>query len=65
MKKVICAIVFALASSASAYYIGGEYVTLQKCSYEQWGYEYGYVGTYKSSGGKTYQVFFGSKYCEY
>lgn len=58
MKKVICAIIFAFVSSASAYCINGEYVTLNKCSYERFGYEYGYVETYKGTSGATYRVFF-------
>lgn len=65
MKKKICAIIFVLVNSANAYFLNGEYLMLDKCSYEQVGYKYGYVGTYKGSGDKIYQIYFGSKYCEY
>ncbi|WP_185908826.1 hypothetical protein [Campylobacter troglodytis] len=54
-----------LIISASAYYVGGEYAALQKCSYEQYDNEYCNVWTYKGISGKTYQMYFGSKYCEY
>ncbi|MGX2972576.1 hypothetical protein [Helicobacter sp. T3_23-1059] len=54
-----------LVSGLSAYYIGGAYVTLVDCSWGQYGYEYGNIGTYKDSNGNLYRVFFGSNYCQY
>lgn len=50
---------------ANAYTIGGMYVRLIDCSWGQYGYQHGYIGTYKDSSGKFYQVFFGSNYCQY
>lgn len=66
MKKAIYAIIFVFVGSASAYYINGENATLEKCSYEQYGNKYGYVGTYKGTSGTTYRVFFENRNdCEY
>lgn len=66
IKIVACIALSALfANVASAYYIGGMYVTLVDCSWGQYGYEYGNIGTYKDSSGKLYQVFFGSNACQY
>lgn len=66
IKIIVCIALSALfASVASAYYIGGMYVTLVDCSWGQYGYEYGNIGTYKDSSGKLYQVFFGSNACQY
>lgn len=66
MKKVICVIIFAFVSSASAYYINGENATLERCSYEQYGNKYGYVWTYKGTSGTTYRVFFENRNgCDY
>lgn len=66
MKKIICAITFVFVGSASAYYINGENATLEKCSYEQYGNKYGYVGTYKGTSGTIYRVFFEHRNgCEY
>ena len=47
-----------------AYTIGGAYASLESCEWGQFGYEYGYIGTYKANG-QYYQVFFGGNYCEY
>lgn len=66
IKIIACIALSALfVSAASAYYIGGMYVTLVDCSWGQYGYEYGNIGTYKDSSGKLYQVFFGSNACQY
>lgn len=66
IKIIACIALSALfVSAASAYYIGGMYVTLVDCSWGQYGYEYGNIGTYKDSNGKLYQVFFGSNACQY
>lgn len=66
IKILACIALSALfVSVASAYYIGGMYVTLVDCSWGQYGYEYGNIGTYKDSNGKFYQVFFGSNACQY
>jgi len=66
MKTLITTIIMTimLATSAQAYTIGGAYASLQNCSYGEYGYEYGNIGTYNVNG-KIYQVFFGSNYCEY
>ena len=66
MKKLFLAIVtfVALSSSASAYTIGGAYASLVSCDWGQYGYEYGYIGTYKVNG-SFYRLFFGSNYCPY
>lgn len=62
MKKILILII--LATSAQAYSIGGAYASLISCDWGQYGYEYGNIGTYNVNG-KTYQIFFGSNYCEY
>ena len=49
--------------SASAYTIGGMYVTLVKCEYGQYGYKYGHIGTYKGANGQIFTKFFGNRYC--
>ena len=65
MKKVILAVLFVLASfQASAFTIGGAYAQLESCTYGQYGYQYGNIGTYLVNG-QLYQVFFGSNYCQY
>lgn len=46
-----------------AYTIGGAYAMLVNCTWGQWGYEYGHIGTYNVNG-KMYQIFFGSSYCQ-
>lgn len=67
MKKIITSVVLAIlaVSELSAYYIGNKYVTLIDCSYGQYGYEYGYIGTYKDMNNNLYRVFFGKNYCQY
>lgn len=51
--------------NANAYFIGNRYVTLIDCSYGQYGYKYGFIGTYKDSSGNLYRIFFGSNYCQH
>ena len=54
------------SKTANSYYIGGAYATLVKCKYGQWGYKYGYIGTYRMQmNGRLYRIFFGSSYCEH
>lgn len=66
MKKLIVGLLMATSftSAANAYTIGGAYASLLSCDYGQYGYEYGYIGTYKVNG-QIYQVYFGQNYCEY
>ena len=47
------------------YFIGGEYAQLLSCEWGSYGYKYGYIGTYKTSRGAIYTVFFGNNYCQY
>ena len=55
-----------MMSQSYAYDIGGAFATLESCKWGQYGYEYGYIGTYKIAGqSQRYQVFFGDSYCEY
>lgn len=66
MKLIVCMVLAVLSASiASAYYIGGKYITMIDCSYGQYGYEYGYIGTYKDMNNNLYRVFFGKNYCQY
>ncbi len=51
------------ATIAPAYTIGGAYASLVSCSWGQWGYEYGNIGTYNVNG-SYYSVFFGAGFCE-
>jgi len=62
MKKLL--IICALISSANAYNIGGAYATLVSCDYGQYGYQYGYIGTYNVNG-MFYKEFFGNRFCQY
>jgi len=66
MKKLFLVLLtlLALSVSAQAYTIGGAYASLISCDWGQYGYKYGYIGTYKVNG-KIYQVFFGNNYCQY
>ena len=64
MKKLLIAITLLLTTQTYAYTIGGAYASLVSCDYGQWGYQYGYIGTYEANG-QMYQVFFGSSYCRY
>ncbi len=49
---------------ATAYTIGGAYARLISCTWGQYGYKYGNIGTYEANG-QIYKVFFGSSYCQY
>lgn len=62
MKRLILAL--ALISTSYAYNIGGAYASLIDCTYGQYGYEFGYIGTYKVNG-NIYKIFFADNYCEY
>jgi hypothetical protein len=53
-----------LLTAVQAYTIGGAYASLISCDWGQYGYEYGYIGTYKVNG-DIYRIFFGSNYCAY
>ena len=66
MKKLLIAItlIMGLSITANAYTIGGAYASQISCTWGQYGYEYGNIGTYNVNG-QIYQVFFGSDYCEY
>lgn len=65
MKKIAMIILLAVSTGAQAYSIGGAYATLIDCSYGQYGYQYGNIGTYRLSTGEIYKVFFGANYCQY
>lgn len=66
MKSIALAVSMfvALTSQAMSYTIGDAYAHLISCDWGQWGYEYGYIGTYKVNQ-QVYRVFFGSTYCEF
>jgi hypothetical protein len=66
MKKILIGIIILMSfvSSMNAYIIGGAYAQLLKCNWGQYGYEYGYIGTYDVNG-NIYQIYFGSNYCQY
>lgn len=66
MKKLVFGllVLIFLSLSAQAYTIGGAYASLVSCDWGQYGYKYGYIGTYKVNG-QMYQVFFGNNYCQY
>jgi hypothetical protein len=66
MKKLVLGLIVSavLSISTQAYTIGGAYASLVSCDWGQYGYEHGYIGTYKANG-QMYQIFFGSNYCEY
>jgi hypothetical protein len=49
---------------ANAYTIGGAFAQLISCQWGQYGYQYGYIGTYNVNG-QTYSQFFGNQYCPY
>ncbi|MDI9408083.1 MAG: hypothetical protein QM523_02430 [Candidatus Pacebacteria bacterium] len=69
MKKIVlCGCLMALlllTSTGNAYQIGGMYATLEKCVWESYGYQHGYVGYYRGSDGKSYTFFFGGNYCQH
>ncbi|WP_198305879.1 hypothetical protein [Arcobacter vandammei] len=65
---ILSIFILTLCSSANAYMIGGAYANLEKFDWGQFGYEYGYIGTYKVGFGtsaKYYQIYFGQNYCQY
>lgn len=64
MKKLVFIMLMLLASSASAYSIGGAYASLISCTWGQYGNQYGNIGTYDVYG-QQYQIFFGSQPCPY
>ncbi len=64
MKKIFFVLMLSVSVSVQAYTIGGAYASFVSCDYGQYGYEYGYIGTYDVNG-KKYQIFFGSNYCQY
>ena len=66
MRKIIIGMIIFISCTLSmyAYNIGGAYARLVKCDWGQYGYQYGYIGTYDVNG-KIYQIFFGSNYCQY
>jgi hypothetical protein len=55
---------FAISGTAQAYTIGGAYARLISCTWGQYGYQYGNIGTYDVNG-EMYQIFFGNSYCQY
>ena len=61
---LILSMFFLFNNVGHAYNIGGAYAHLVSCEWGQYGYEYGYIGTYEVNG-QYYKVFFGSNYCEY
>jgi len=64
MKKLLLSLVVLFTVGfANAYNIGGAFAQLQKCSWGQFGYQYGYIGTYLANG-QVYQVFFGNQFCK-
>jgi len=60
----ICFTIITTTTNAHAYMIGGAYATLVSCDWGQYGYQHGYIGTYKANG-QIYRMFFGSNYCQY
>ena len=67
MKKTLIGLLTALllvSTNTSAYTIGGAYASLLNCTYGQYGYKYGNIGTYRVNG-QIYKVFFGSRWCQY
>ncbi|WP_323593075.1 hypothetical protein [Aliarcobacter butzleri] len=66
MKKLMLGIIIIMSFALSmyAYDVGGAYARLINCNWGQYGYEYGYIGTYDVNG-KIYQIYFGPNYCQY
>ena len=62
--SLLLSVMAIFSTTANAYTIGGAYAQLISCDWGQYGYEYGYIGTYKVNG-DIYRIFFGSSYCEY
>lgn len=48
-----------------SYQIGGAYAQQIDCEWGQYGYEHGYIGTYKLGNGQIHSQFFGNKFCPY
>ena len=68
MKKLITSLILGVtltSFNASSYTIGREYARLIRCEWGNYGYDYGYIGFYKTSRGEYYTIFFGNSYCEY
>ncbi|RDU65150.1 hypothetical protein [Helicobacter sp. MIT 14-3879] len=66
MKKIIIAIASTMlyAVILNAFFLGNKSLTLLKCNYGQWGYEYGYIGIYEDSDNNIYKIFFGNNWCQ-
>jgi len=65
MKKLLLSLaVLFTVSSVNAYNIGGAFAQLQSCNWGQYGYQYGYIGTYLANG-QVYRIFFGNQFCQY
>ena len=66
MKNILFGILLFISCSSyvHAYTIGGAYASLVNCKWGQYGYQYGYIGTYNVNG-QHYQVFFGNSYCQH
>ncbi len=64
MKKIILVLLMLVSPTVFSYQIGGAYASLISCDWGQYGYEYGYIGTYEVNG-DIYRIYFGSNYCEY
>ena len=69
MKKILLiafsVYLMCMGSLASAYTIGGAYAQLISCDWAQYGYQYGWIGTYKTANGQVHRIFFGNNYCQY
>ena len=65
MKILILITALCISSNLFAYNIGGAYASLLSCNWGQYGYEHGYIGTYRTINGQIYTVFFGSNYCQH
>ena len=62
MKKVLLFLALTLPIQGNAYYIGGAYAQLVSCDWGQYGYSYGYIGTYNVNG-VYHRVYFGNVWC--
>jgi hypothetical protein len=63
MKKVLLLITsLFIFNTANAFTIGGAFAQLINCKWGQYGYEYGYIGTYKVDK-QIISMFFGNNYC--
>ena len=63
LAKLIAVLSFFICTQSNAYTIGGAYAQLISCTWGQYGYQYGNLGTYNVNG-QTYTVFFGNSYCQ-